>query len=179
MSARVCSVPDCDGRHVAKGLCGKHYQRVAKFGTPNDPRPSKEDRYWDKVVKTPLCWLWTGAKAGSGYGNFWDGERYRVAHHISFIEANGPIPDGREIDHLCRVRRCVNPAHLEAVTPKVNQNRGMAPGGIVYQTGCCLQGHPFTSENTYRRPDGKGRQCRACTRERQCAARERRKARAA
>jgi hypothetical protein len=78
------------------------------------------------------CWIWTGALSTQGYGNIrigsrTDGSRRVVPTHIVMWESqNGPVSDGLELDHLCRVRACCNPAHLEPVTPSVNMKRAMA-----------------------------------------------------
>ena len=81
-------------------------------------------RFWSKVEKTPTCWLWRGGLHGHGYGQVrWDGRRQK-AHRVSYQMFNGPIPDGLELDHLCRTRACVRPDHLEAVTHRTNCLRG-------------------------------------------------------
>jgi hypothetical protein len=81
-----------------------------------------------------------------------------VAHELIV----GPIPEDREIDHLCRVRNCVNPEHLEIVTKGENLRRGWeARRALVIE---CRRGHPFNDENTYLPPRG-GRECRTCRRE--------------
>jgi len=78
----------------------------------------------------------------------------------------GPIPDGFHIDHLCRNRACANPAHLEAVPPRVNILRGVGMSAIHARQTHCVNGHPFDAENTLILPDGE-RCCRTCNRERQ------------
>lgn len=77
-------------------------------------------RFWDKVEKTEGCWLWTASRTPRGYGKFHFGGKLQPAHRLSFAAANGPIPDGKFIDHICHNTRCVKPSHLRAVTPKQN-----------------------------------------------------------
>lgn len=105
------------------------------------------------------CWIWTGAKDRYGYGkcgllNQW------TAHRVSFILFVGPIPNDKQIDHLCRNRMCVNPNHMELVTLKENVLRGEGFTAKHKRKTHCIRGHEFTPENTYIRP--KGRECRKC-----------------
>jgi HNH endonuclease len=81
-------------------------------------------RFWELVSPEPTsgCWLWTG-KTWNGYGKFIVGGRTMAAHRYAYELFSGPIPDGLELDHVCRVRSCVNPAHLEACTHRENTNR--------------------------------------------------------
>lgn len=107
------------------------------------------------------CWVWLGYVCPwTGYGKY----GRKMAHRVSYELAVGPIPAGFQIDHLCRNRRCVNPQHLEAVSPRVNILRSMSPSAIVVRTNRCKRDHELTPENTYHRPDGGGRQCRECIR---------------
>ena len=108
-----------------------------------------------------------------GAGDVVPGSTTRLAHRISYIHYIGPIPDGLTIDHLCRVRPCCNPSHMEPVTQAENTRRGMHPSGLSHWNGrkkSCKHGHPFTPENTiYSRQrngtSGPMRMCRECARE--------------
>ena len=110
------------------------------------------------------CWLWTKSLSKSGYGVMGIGSKNFRAHRLSYELYVGPIPDGLELDHLCSVRNCVNPAHLEAVTHRENVLRGNAPSAKNSRKTHCLRGHEFTAENTIAIKTG--RACRACDRER-------------
>lgn len=118
------------------------------------------------------CWLWTGNRSRS-YGYIYNGggrgnERRTMAHRAVYEAAVGPVPDGLELDHLCRVRLCVNPAHLEPVTRLENIRRGVGPAILGALNGSkteCKNGHPFDEANTRLRPTG-GRTCRQCERDR-------------
>lgn len=79
----------------------------------------------DRGHSTP-CLVWQAGKTTGGYGETWDGRRVLYAHRLAYERAHGPIPKGLQIDHLCRVRSCCNPEHLEAVTVAVNVRRGNA-----------------------------------------------------
>lgn len=113
------------------------------------------------------CTVWNGRIDGSGYGRLSIRGRMESAHRAAYVLAKGPIPAGLCLDHLCRVRACINPEHLEAVTHLENVRRGAR----ATQTHC-LRGHPFDDENTIWR--GNGRHCRACRRMRSAARRAQR-----
>lgn len=122
--------------------------------------------FFDKVKVDPEtgCWLWQGYVTVHGYGQFWNGDRLVGAHVFGYEAHKGPVPDGLDLDHLCRVRRCVNPDHLEAVTRRENLLRGLTiPAAKAAQTHC-EHGHEFTEANTYRGANGK-RSCRICRRD--------------
>ena len=87
------------------------------------------------------CWHWTGHLQPNGYGSFRVSGRTFRAHRWAYEHYVGPIPEGLQIDHLCRNRACVNPSHLEPVTARENTRRAMRPQ--------CVNGHPFTADNTY------------------------------
>ena len=110
------------------------------------------------------CWLWT-AGTRTLYGAFNADGGVHYAHRWAYQQFVGPIRPGLEIDHLCRTRLCVNPAHLEAVTHIVNVRRGNA--GLFSRNFRCEHGHAFTKENTrvhILADGGRRRRCRTCER---------------
>lgn len=105
------------------------------------------------------CWIWTAGGDSHGYGVVWLDGHSRGAHRVIYELLVEPIPDGMEIDHLCRVRECVNPEHMEIVTRRKNGLRGIGPAARNARKTVCKRGHPFEM-----RPGG-GRICRICQRE--------------
>lgn len=110
------------------------------------------------------CVLWTGAKSGAGYGliGLYQTRKLTAAHRFAYEYINGPIPTGLQLDHLCRNRLCVNPAHLEPVTLKENIHRGRSANR---EKTRCPKGHRYTPKNTIttkRSDGGRGRRCRKC-----------------
>lgn len=129
------------------------------------------ERFWEKVDKNGPngCWIWIGLRTAHpvfDYGRFFFSKNVAVAaHRFAWQLLNGPVPEGLELDHLCRNPPCVNPDHLEAVTHQENILRGNSvPAGNANATHC-VHGHPFDEANTYYASDG-SRSCRACGRER-------------
>jgi hypothetical protein len=124
------------------------------------PRKTMEQRFWEKVDKTETCWLWTAAKfKKDGYGMFYVKNNKIIASHIwSWTTLNGPVPDGLELDHLCRVRHCVNPDHLEPVTHHENVLRSESPTAKNARKTHCNKGH----SNWRVRKNG-SRECITCT----------------
>lgn len=104
-------------------------------------------RVWAKVEKTPTCWLWMGAVT-DGYGSLRFAGRQFRAHRFIYALLVGEIPEGMTLDHLCRVRHCVNPAHLEVVTPQENWRRGP---NHPYNRTRCPRGHAYDSVRAGRR----------------------------
>jgi len=123
------------------------------------------DNLSDKFLVGDGCWSWVGSTR-SGYGVFSIGGKHRrtmAAHRLVYELLVGPIPEGLQIDHLCRNRGCVRPSHLEPVTAAENVRRAILAGSR--DKPACKWGHPFNAENTYWHPNGQ-RGCRACARER-------------
>ena len=128
-----------------------------------------EVRIW-LYVELPVdpwaCWLWSGVLDGKGYGSFWDGTRQIKAHRWMFEHFGGTYPEGRpHLDHLCRVRSCCNPIHLDPVSNRENTRRGLAGHARAAQLRAithCPAGHLYDEANTYIAPNSTSRHCRTC-----------------
>lgn len=129
----ICTVDDCDQPFMAKGYCNTHYHRLTRGAEILTPiiHLSTEERFFPMVDLDGAdgCWLWQG-RLLQGYGTFaafnQNGEyKNQRAHRFSYLMAFDSIPDGLHLDHLCRVRNCVNPMHLEPVTAAVNARRAV------------------------------------------------------
>lgn len=132
-------------------------------------------RFWARVDKRGPedCWPWTGYLNPGGYGMIGRDGGYVNAHRVAYELQVGPIPEGLHIDHLCRVRHCMNARHLEPVTPGENMRRGLAVErrrAVSAAVTHCPQGHEYTPENTrvrhYPKKGWTTRECKACNRER-------------
>lgn len=124
------------------------------------------ERFWRKCVYDPTtgCVVWIGARTSRGYGLFWGGERGHAAHRWLWEHFNGPVPEGHQLDHLCRNTSCVNLTHVEPVTATENQLRGVGPTLSRLRAASrthCGNGHPYDEKNTHFDKRG-GRSCRAC-----------------
>lgn len=179
-----CSMPDCDQTANGHGYCSKHYNRFVRHGSPlvtlrvaGDPI----DRFWHYVQKgadPSSCWLWTGGLNQDGYGVSTMNKKSYGAHRFAWKLLRGDVPEGLVLDHLCRVRHCVNPDHLEVVTILENVRRGDSVSDDV-----CRNGHPRTPENTGygkngRGADGVARYCKICFRKNQKKYKDRKRAEA-
>ena len=129
-----------------------------------DPRPL-ETRLWERINKHSghfyaggECWDFCGGRSGGGYGQIATDKVKHYVHTLVYTMLVGPVPEGMELDHLCRRRSCCNPAHLEPVTHRENMRRGFWA-----RKEACPHGHPYDDENTFVRKEGY-RHCRECNR---------------
>lgn len=107
------------------------------------------------------CWLWLGGVSKEGYARGRLDGKGGFIHRLTYERLVGPIAPGLQLDHLCRVRCCINPRHLEPVTARINTLRGLTlPAANVLKTACPA-GHPYDADNTWWR--GRQRNCRACS----------------
>lgn len=123
---------------------------------------SYEERFQDRTLKTDTCWLWQGCLNTGGYGQMKDNGKFILVHRYSYERDVGPIPEGLTLDHLCSVRHCVNPTHLEPVTKGENSRRGIVKRGLKSH---CVNGHDLSINRRAPRPGVFW--CLACNREKQ------------
>jgi HNH endonuclease len=187
----ICSVEGCESNAERRRWCNIHYRRFLRHGDPlvmtTNHDKTFDERFWMKVDKNgPIpdyaphlgpCWIWTASLEGGGYGAIGDGKKKKRAHRYSYEQLVGDIPDGLELDHLCRVRNCVRPDHLEPVTRRENVMRGISPIAENPSKTQCPEGHPYGGKNLIELSTG-GRRCRTCRNEKERAGYFRRKERA-
>ena len=174
MSFRIenCSAANCTKKAKARSFCSSHYMRWKRYGNPLDgasPRnvtivTTPEERFWAKISKQGECWVWTDNTTYNGYGNLTvDGIPVK-AHRFAYEMLIGPIPKGMTLDHLCRNRACVNPVHLDPVTQRENNLRGIGLAARWAKRTHCDKGHLYDKPNTLITKGG-WRSCRTCSRE--------------
>ena len=161
---------DCGSEKVIRGSdikIGKTLSCGCLAAEVSGRKPAPiEKRFYENIFPVPEsgCWLWVGNVSTFGYGTIYHKGKSRRAHRISYEMHVGPVPEGLVLDHLCRVRCCVNPAHLEPVTNAENSLRGYGIPARNSRKTHCLNGHGFTPENTRIKRNGQ-RKCRVCERE--------------
>lgn len=160
----ACLVPGCNRPAHAKSYCDVHYRRWRRTGRP-EGRGTSEERFWAKVIRRSdyECWEWDGGHDTSGYARFHvsPDRRREGAHRFAYELLRGVIPEGMELDHLCRNKGCVNPYHLEPVTRSVNVLRGIQASPRTHKQAC-PRGHALEGDNLYRYVDSKGRVAHLC-----------------
>lgn len=128
-------------------------------------RQSPWDRFMSHIIPVTEsgCWLWETDSDVDGmrYGQFDDKGRSFCAHRWAYEYKNGPVSKDLELDHLCRVRCCANPDHVEPVTPRINKLRGISPVAVNAKKTHCVHGHSFDDRNTGVDKSG-NRYCRKC-----------------
>jgi HNH endonuclease len=139
-----------------------------KNGTPHIPKGQRNTaercmKYYVEKMPDGGCWVWTGKISKNGYGAVTVNYKSVGAHRFFYEELVGPIPEGLVLDHLCRNRACVNPAHLEQVTCRVNNLRGTGFAAVNAKKVVCLRGHPLDGGDVYITKKGQ-RYCRVCNR---------------
>lgn len=180
MAKPTCSVDGCTDPVYRRVWCNAHYLRWRRHG---DPMAGGKRRLvadvalltrfsWGTRYRGSPCMVFASTNS-NGYGVVGVDGRTVRAHRALYERWFGSIPSGLELDHLCRNRACINPAHLEPVTHAVNMERSPFRGalGEFHRSKThCPQGHPYDEENTYvyaKKNGGSGRQCRTCHRDRQ------------
>jgi hypothetical protein len=160
--SRYCS-PECRKAAWDESDVRSRLRRKQLPQSPHAWTAPEAKRFWDRVVRDDEgCWTWLGGHDANGYSKFAVRGFSRYVHRLMHELLVGSIPDGLELDHLCRNTGCIRPDHLEAVTHRENLLRGAGIVAKNAQKTHCINGHEYTPENTYWRRDGKGKQCRAC-----------------
>jgi hypothetical protein len=146
-------------RQVRTRQEGLHYCSKTCWNTAHALR--RRLRFWEHVRQEGECWLWHGSVNQAGYACLSiSRSRQVLGHRFIYMLARGPIPVGLVIDHLCRRPACVNPAHLDVVSQRVNVYRGLSPIAAYRHKTHCVHGHAYTPENTGK--SRRGRYCRRC-----------------
>jgi hypothetical protein len=149
---------------LSRYLCAPCYRAVSKNSTRNQyPLYNPLNDWLQTVQDTKGCWLWAGHKNNNGYGQISINGKLELLHVAVYRRLIGPIPPGKELDHLCRTHHCGNPSDLDPVTHRVNLLRGNAPAAINARKLACKFAHRLSGLNLKTRADGH-RNCVACLR---------------
>ena len=151
---KTCSIDGCEkGGKIARGWCPMHYNRWRKHGDPlggGERFATPEEAFLartEPIVGDPGCLIWTGATDGNGYGALRVNGRMVKAHRWAYEREHGPVPDTREVDHMCWNRACCNVDHLRLATRQQNmQNRSGAMPGRGLPRGVHRHGRGYSAE---------------------------------
>lgn len=167
MAKASCSVEGCERLVSCRGWCKLHYDRWAKCGDPGEAAPRQAHYPWPENLLRRLrfmpsgCIEFTGVLDRHGYGRTARDGRTVGAHRAAYELVHGPVAQDLDLDHLCRNRACVNPAHLEPVSRQENLLRGDTIPAAYARRTHCKHGHLYDEANT-RVDERGGRRCRAC-----------------
>lgn len=166
MAHGTCSIEGCDTNGtLRRGWCDRHYARWRRH---RDPQSTAVDRDVERRIRSATvdhggCWVYTGQPSARYPETRIDGRRVGI-HRWSYENHHGPIPDGYDVHHLCRVPRCWNPKHLQAI-PAAENHRDNVRANAFASQGSCINGHELTPANVYRPPGQPTRRmCRTCRR---------------
>lgn len=147
---RKCTIEHCANNSHALGFCGMHYGRFKRHKDPLIIKRvypkralSLKERIENKILKTDKCWLWQGEIRKNGYGSIRINKKNYTIHRVYYELNKGQIPTGLTIDHLCRIKNCINPDHLEPVTLIENLKRGYGIGVQNSNKTYCPKGHEY------------------------------------
>lgn len=175
MEQRTCTAAGCERPMKSRGMCNTHYEQMRRSGQLPAPLTHRERFAMGYRILEDGCWRWMRTLGHNGYGQFGMNRRHVYAHRAAYMLFIGPIPAGMQVDHICHTidlsckagdeclhRRCVNPDHLELVTPRENQLRGHGTFAAINSVKThCPAGHPYDEKNTHYNYDG-SRTCRKC-----------------
>lgn len=164
---RTCDIDGCDRKHSARGYCNRHYLAITKGNTVRTSGVEKNllyegNNFLRRVDVTDGCWLWVGGKDMAGYGVTRMGKDHVKVHRLSYAYYIGWLDANLVIDHLCEVKSCVNPFHLEQVARGENTRRAVMNKHGTHDY--CSRGHAWAGNAVYysTTTGGKQKVCRKC-----------------